>query len=468
MIDTTTSGQLPAVLARMLRCPECARPLDFTPAARQPLTTGVFGVLADERHRFPVVDGIPVLRTGRVSVQDHMDSRTEVPGPTVAELVDLVTGEDPLAALVELLAFPPALPFNVERLPGLRLPFTRGPGNRLSLAARRRAVRAALTRPGTAQTAQDWLELCYLRSRNINRELYPYFLMRFGQPRHLASLALLSMLPAANAPVLDLACGFGHLLYYLGTRPAPLAGVGVDRNFFQLWVARRWVAPGHEYVCADAAKPLPFTDSAFSATLCGDAFHLFDDQPGALAELRRCARQDTVIIDRVGNRLLEPEDGTQERDPQGYLALAGDTPHRMIGQAELLAGYLAGHGPDLTKPRTAREFAEEKWLSLVLCEDESLFAEHGSFDHIPHATGHLGLNPIYSVDVDGDRVRLGFQFPSTWYAFENAGMLNYHPAGVRLSRKEFQAAVAGKANADLIARYVQLGMPEHYLRPPRR
>jgi hypothetical protein len=46
-------------------------------------------------------------------------------------------------------------------------------------------------------------------------------------------------------------------------------------------------------------------------------------------------------------------------------------------------------------------------------------------------------------------------------------MLNYHPAGVRLSRKEFQAAVAGKANADLIARYVQLGMPEHYLRPPR-
>ena len=458
MIDFSAS------LLAVLRCPECAGPVEFAGATGQPLPTGAFGVLSCGKHEFPVVDGIPVMRTGRIDVQDHMNGRAEVVGPTVTQLVQLVRGPDPLAALVELLAFPPALPMNLERLPGLRLPLTRGPGRVLALAARKRAVRAKLTIPVDRQTARDWFEHSYLRTRNVNRELYPYFLMRFGQPRYLASLSLTSVLPAAEKPVLDLACGFGHLMYHLSVRPAAVKSVGVDRNFFQLWVARRWVAPGNEYVCADAATPLPFADQAFSASLCTDAFHLFDDQPGALAELRRCADNETVIIDRVGNSQLEPDDGDAERDPQGYLDLAGDLPNRMIGQAELLAGYLAGKRPDLREPRTAKEFTEEKWLSMVLSRDESLFRDYGSFDHLPHAAGHLGLNPIYRITHVGDEVRLRFEFPSTWYAFENAGMLAYHPAGARLTRAEYAAAAAGERNAELIAKYVQLGLPEHYVR----
>ena len=453
-----------AGLLAMLRCPECAQPFEFVASAAQPLLTGAFGVLDCGEHEFPVLDGIPVLRTGRIDVQDHMNGRAEVIGPTVSQLVDLVRGADPLAALVDLLAFPPALPLGLEQLPGLRLPLTRGPGNRLSLAARKREVRAKLADPVAEQTAQDWFERSYLRTRNVNRELYPYFLMRFGQPRYLASLSLTSILPAADKPILDLACGFGHLMYHLTVRPAAVRSVGVDRNFFQLWVARRWVAPGNEYVCADAAKPLPFVDQAFSASLCTDAFHLFDNQPGALAELRRCADDETVVIDRVGNKQLEPDDGDAERDPQGYLDLIGELPHRMIGQAELLAGYLDGRRPDLREPRAAKEFAEEKWLSLVMSRDESIFRDHGRFDHVPHAAGPLGVNPIYRITEVGDEVRLRFEFPSTWYAFENAGMLAYHPAGVRLSRAEYAAAAAGARNAELIAKYVQLGMPERYLR----
>ena len=467
MIETTSAAALPADLLGVLRCPECARPFEFTAASGQPLNTGVFGVLACGTHRFPVIDGIPVLRTGRVSVQDHLDSREEVVGPTVDELVALVAGEDPLAALVELLAFPPALPLGLEQLPGLRLPLTRGPGNRAGMAVRRRQVRAAVTQPVRQQTAQDWLEHSYLRTRNVSRELYPYFLLRFGQPRYLASLALTSVLPAADKPVLDLACGFGHIMFHLAVRPRPLRSIGVDRNFFQLWVARRWVAPQEQYVCADASRPLPFADDAFSASLCTDAFHLFDDQPGAMAELRRCAERDTVVLDRVGNRDLEPHDGEQERTPQGYLDLAGELPHRMIGQAELLAGYLAGRGPDLTKPRQAQEYTGEKWLSLVLSQDESLFTEHGAFDHVPHAAGRLGINPIYRAERLGDQVRLLFEFPSTWYAFENAGMLAYHAAGVRLSPERFADAVAGKRDEELVAKYVQLGLPDYYVRPPR-
>ncbi|HWE92045.1 MAG TPA: class I SAM-dependent methyltransferase [Pseudonocardiaceae bacterium] len=458
----------PAGLGELLRCPVCGDGFVFTPVAAQPLPDSVFGVLACADHRYPVIDGIPVIRDGRVSVHDHMTGRAEVLGPTVAELVKLVRSADPLAALVELLAFPPALPFGLETVPVARLPLTRGPGERASMRRRRALVRRRLG-DLTDQTAQDWLELSYLRTRNVNRELYPYFLNRFGQPRYLASLALVRALPPADRPVLDLACGFGHLMFHLGARSQPHESVGVDRNFFQLWVARRWVAPGAAFVCADANRPLPFVAEAFSASLCTDAFHLFDDQPGCLAELQRCAVGRTVVLDRVGNRLVEPHDGESERSPQGYVDLLGGVPHRLIGETELTDGYLAGHGPALAAPRPVAEFAEQKFLSLVSAADPTLFTDHGDFPEFPHADGPLGINPIYRISPDGADVMLVFEFPSTWYAFENSRSLAYHAPAIRLSRNDFDALRRGQPTErtdELVRKFALLAMPEHYVRPP--
>ena len=333
------------------------------------------------------------------------------------------------------------------------------------MSARRTKVRRLLRKPTRKQTAQDWFELGYLRSRNVNRELYPYFLLRFGQPRYLASLSLATLLPTDGRPVLDLACGFGHLMHHLGSRANPVPTVGVDRNFFQLWVARHWIAPHADYVCADAAKPLPFADDAFGAAVCTDAFHLFPNQRECLAELRRCG--GFVIIDRVGNGLLEPHDVESEPHPAGYVDLLDGAPYRMIGQRELVADYLAGHGPALAKQKPLIEFAEEKWLSIVVDPTEESFVDHPDFATAPHGEGRLGVNPIYRVERLDEDVRLMFQFPSTWYAFENFDMLSYHSAGIRLSSTEFAAARAGRTGArtdELVRRFVLIGMPEHYAR----
>jgi SAM-dependent methyltransferase/uncharacterized protein YbaR (Trm112 family) len=456
---------LPARLLASLRCPDCREPLTFSEAPHQPEGAGAYGVLLCDKHVYPVIDGIPVLRHGRVSVQDHMTGREEVVGPSVAELVATVQGARPTEALVDLLAFPPSLPLGLEQLPVLRLPLTRGPGNRAMVAARRKKVRALLAAPITEQTAQDWFELGYLRSRNVNRELYPYFLLRFGQPRYLASLSLATLLPTDGRPVLDLACGFGHIMHHLSSRTNPVPMVGVDRNFFQLWVARRWIAPNAEYVCADATQPLPFTDDAFGAAVCTDAFHLFPSQRACLAELRRCG--GFVVIDRVGNGLLEPHDVESELYPAGYVDLLDGAPFRMIGQRQLVAGYLAGRGPALAEQRPIEEFAEEKWLSIVIDPTERSFTDHADFPSVPHGEGRLGVNPIYRIERDAQDVRLLFEFPSTWYAFENADMLAYHSAGIRLTSQEFAAARAGKRGArtdELVKRFVLIGMPERYAR----
>ncbi|HEY4454410.1 MAG TPA: hypothetical protein VGN81_08885, partial [Pseudonocardiaceae bacterium] len=87
---------VPARLLAALRCPVCREPLVFSEAPHQPADSAAYGVLLCDTHVYPVIDGIPVLRTGRVSVQDHMTGREEVTGPSVEDLVATVQGPKPV------------------------------------------------------------------------------------------------------------------------------------------------------------------------------------------------------------------------------------------------------------------------------------------------------------------------------------------------------------------------------------
>ncbi|MDL5159894.1 class I SAM-dependent methyltransferase [Actinomycetospora termitidis] len=454
--------------APALRCPDCGTRPVLTPTRTQPLPGGTFGLLCCGCATYPLIDDIPVLRRGRIDSQDHLTGRSEVEGPTADELVALLRADRPLDALVALLAFPPPAPLS---RPGLRLPFTRGPWPRVALAARRAEVRAMLGGLDRL-TAQDWMELAYARSSDrIDDELLPYFLARFGQPRFLATTSLLRCLPddGRSGPVLDLACGFGHVAHHLATREDPRPVVGVDRNFLQLWVARRYVAPTQTFVCADRVDALPFADDAFAAAVCSDAFHYFDAQQGCLDELRRVAIDDTVLLDRLGNVRLAPTDGPVERDPAGYVALLHGAPWRLTCEDELLEGYRAGYGPQLASPRHPSELDGAKWLMLVTSRDERVLADHGAFTALPHAAGVPTLNPVFDVTRHDDDVELAFTFPSTWYAFENAAMLRYTSAGERLNATTFAAVAAGHPTdrtPELLRRCVLLGMPERYRRAP--
>jgi len=388
----------------------------------------------------------------------------------VEELVELVRADRGLDALIQLLAFPPTIPFGLADRPGLRLPFTRGPLPRVARAARRAEVSEMLDDLDEL-TAQDWMELCYLRSSGSHSaDMFPYFFARFGQPRHLSSLSLLRALPEDNRPVLDLACGFGHIMYNLAARQAPRRSVGVDRNFFQLWVARRYVAPGQSFLCSDRIDALPFGDDVFSASVCTDAFHLFPAQQACMDELRRVAARDTVVLDRIGNRLLAPRDTDLERDPQGYVDLLRDAPYRLACEDDLFAGYRRGVGPQLARQRKPSEFDEHKWLSLITSADPTLFRDYGRFTRWPHAEGDLRINPIYQIerDADGD-VRLVFVLPTTWYAFENGLMTSYTSAGETLDSATFDAVAAGYPVGDtdfFVRRFVVLAIPPRYQRTP--
>ncbi|MBA8924629.1 SAM-dependent methyltransferase/uncharacterized protein YbaR (Trm112 family) [Kutzneria viridogrisea] len=443
-----------------LRCPHCRTPLHHTPVPCPALPGRPFGTLDCGTHSYPVIDGIPVIRHGRVPVQDHTTDTVEVPGPTVATLLADVRAGRGHRALVRLLAFDPELPWPLPRVPVLRTALTTGPALPLARWHRRRTVRRLLTEDTASQTAQDWMQLFYLRSRGIDREQYTYFFHRFAQPRTLAALALLGTLPQHDPrPVLDLACGFGHLTHAIGHRGHEV--LGTDRNYFQLWVARHFLAPKAQFVCADAADPLPFAEGAFSAALCADAFHLLPGKQHLVGELRRTTPDGPLLITRTGNALVQPNEG-RELSPTGYTDLLGDLHHQVFDDQELISAYLAN-----TAPRPLDQADTRKWITILATPRPVTAPRPRPDGHWPHAAGTLTVNPVYHRTPTGTGEQLLFQFPSCWYAFENHAMLDYHLPATTVDAATLADLDAGRGQAavrELISGFAVIGVPDRYAR----
>jgi SAM-dependent methyltransferase len=100
--------------------------------------------------------------------------------------------------------------------------------------------------------------------------------------------------PAANQPILEIACGSGgpalHMAKTLGCRVT-----GIDAEERAIATARR----GAEAMCAsgrctfmvaDANGRLPFEDESFDGIICIDAMNHLPDRPGVMRQWRRVLR----------------------------------------------------------------------------------------------------------------------------------------------------------------------------------
>ena len=451
----------------LLRCPECGGDLAYEPITQHDDTAGNCGLLRCACFVYPVLDGVPVLTQERLAHRSISDDRVVAGGPLPEDLAGLIDAGRALDGLVSLLTFP-VCPWPLNRVGALRRLSLRGPHHTLGLAYRKRRIRRMLARRETL-TAEDWLAAFYWHAP-APFDPFNYFFFRFGQPRHLAALALLATLPACNKPILDLACGYGHMLHYLTNCAARHAAIGLDQNFHQLWVAKHYVAPEASYVCADAEQPLPFKDGTLAASVCTDAFHFFTDKARCIAEMRRCGEGGVIVLAGMGNRLVPPTEGL-ECTPEEYGALLEPWPNSVRGEAELVAAYLKKRGADMSAPTSRKDAAESKWLYLVATEDVALLRNHGSMPEWPHAVGKLELNPLYTQRRRGEATDLTFRFPSPWYAFENSGMAAYLPAHVKLDAETIDDLHEGRRTGrvePLIAQTVALGLPHRYARPSGR
>lgn len=480
-----------------LRCPFCAGSIQLKPGCVEDELGVSFGVTVCGgcAYEFPVVGGVLIIaEPGQlIGVEAEVPAFLSGRGVTVRTLCRLIKGGkhteafsrllNPAAPGADLLVGPVSrgnafgtagvsdtVRLDPQREPRIS-PYVQGrlnqfSGGRLLSRARRRIGKYLLDNQ-SGLTALDALNL-YM-ARYSRAETAVHFAFSFGQPRHLAALSVASVIKERGGPILDLACGPGHVTHYFSTladmdRPV----VGVDRNFFRLWVARNFVSPRADFVCQWVDRPLPFRTGSFESAFCSDAFHYFVNKAGCVREARRVIAPDGLIgIVRFGNADQEPREG-HELTVAGYAELFSEIPHLLLGEDELATSYVRRKGPDLRRREMPGDLEGQKWLAAILSAEELSFRESGPFRDWPHAEGRLVLNPIYlveSMSPSGD-LKLRFEFPSEWYEFENAGYLEYAPDSVDVPREVLTALREGDrtdAVQKLIDRFVIIGVPDRYM-----
>jgi SAM-dependent methyltransferase len=337
------------------------------------------------------------------------------------------------------------------------------------IAWRKRAL-AFLAKLEDRVTACDLFDFYFCYSTGDRREPYSYYAFRFGQPRHLVALSLSHLIDKPKKPVLELGCGFGHITRHLLARARNQPVIALDTTFFCLYVAKYWLAPGAEYVCADADSGLPFADHAFSSAFCSDAFHWFTGKAICARELKRVTNDDQglIILATLRNGLLEQDLYHGTLPPDHYQALFTDLPHQLLSNAEILARYLEKQGPPLAQSTQPDRLASEPWLSLVASRRKEMFEDYGVFDDWPHAEGRLALNPLYQRDGESEpgELRLRHIFPSSWYAKEDGQCRSYEPETVSISSDALVDLNRGNRTSaieQLIARCIVIGLPERFL-----
>jgi len=443
-----------------LHCPFCGG--DF---ALSELDQAGFGILACYCGRYPIVAGIPIIKKGNIGVAGET---VEV----VASLINAGRSRDALLAMV--MPPPPASPTLapawLQSLPSLKgIRRIKSFAHQRSARAWREQAVSLLADPDDQVTACDYLDLYYHRSGFKTNDGYDYFALRFGQPRHLVALSFTTLIQEPTKPVLDLACGYGHITRSLARRAHRQPVIGVDQTFTGLYLAKKFIAPEAEYVCCAADGPLPFSNDFFSAAFCSDAFHYFIHKVSSFKELRRLIADDGIIIMVwIHNvHVRRPHDGLP-LPPEGYEALVADMPHRVVGDSDVLTRYLQRQGPALAASAKLEGLSREPLLSIVASHRQEFFKDYGEFQDWPHGEGRLELNPLYKMDKVNDSpayVQLRRTYPSDFYLDDHTQSKEYLPETVKVHSRVLADLAAGHRTPDverLVDQFVALGMPERY------
>jgi SAM-dependent methyltransferase len=410
-----------------------------------------------------VVAGIPTF----------MPCKVGTAGQTIEEVVDLVRQRRHQEVL-QCFLIPRRPPAEFLEAAWLR---ARAPLRRIAplrrLACRgvlrrwRQQVESWLAQPVHDRSAQELLDYFYARAGRPTN--YEYFAYRFGQPRHLVALSCHTLISRPRGPLLDLTCGAGHLTRNLVARANGQPVIGLDHNFFMLYLAKHWIAPEAEYVCAEAHLPLPFPDDLFSVVCCVDGFGFVQDKPRATQELLRVLVRDGLLMwIATRNALVPYERPGDPLPPEGYSALLGDMPHRILPDRDILTHYLQRLSPSLHTAPAPSALAEAPLITVVASRNTSAFRAPHAWDDWPHAYGQLGLNLHFRAEPSQGRPGqfwLRRHLPSDYYANDHPELAEFLPEALQVAARVLVDLRRGRRSAgveSLIDQLVVLGYPARY------
>jgi uncharacterized protein YbaR (Trm112 family)/SAM-dependent methyltransferase len=295
-----------------------------------------------------------------------------------------------------------------------------------------------------------------------------YFLYRFSDPTYVVADALVgalaSVLGGGRMRSIDICGGSGHLTRsLLGSSTLP--PLVADLYFAKLWLARRFAAPGCEAICCDANAPLPFATKTFQLVVCSDAFHYIWTKRLLASEMVRITTDPgAVAVTHAHNANEWNPSAGMPLPPDGYRQLFEDIDVRLFAERELLREIVAGGPLDLSRRHSDDVIGADVALTIIASRRPEVFGAYPP-RFSSRARGEFRLNPLYTVDTDGDTVRLRLQFPSADYEEEYGAARMYLPYSVALERSILAALPAERLPGDLAElarRRVILDLPKRY------
>ena len=301
-----------------------------------------------------------------------------------------------------------------------------------------------------------------------------YFLYRFSDPTYIVAQAVARAVGATvlggTRRAIDICGGSGHVtrtLLDLSEMPPVLA----DLYFAKVWLARRFTAPGCEPVCCDGNAPMPFARGAFSFAMCTDAFMYIWTKRQFVGEMERLvdarapgAEPGAVLIGHTHNeRTWTPSHG-QPLSPEGYRDLFETFEPRIFGEGNLFTDVVAGGPLDLSRRDSQDTLDKSPALAIVASRHPGVFTKH-PLAQPDTAAGELRINPLYTQEADGDRVRLTLVFPNEEYADEYGACRQYLPETLTLDRTAVAALSTGRVSGEfveLLRRKVIVDLPKRY------
>ena len=395
--------------------------------------------LADAGRRWPVVDGIAWLRAGRDDLRERAVALLD-DGDADGALVALLADAD------DWWAEPPPPPARLHE---------------------------ALAAP-TLREACDLLGL---------GRVGDYFTHRWAEATWLAVLGLLSAHWPHGRPVVDVACGAGHVLRELGLRGVA-DRTGVDVVLSKLWLARRHVDPRAVYVCADVtAHPVlpPPPPGGGRVVTCVDALYFLRDQPAAVTAMRALAGDDgALLVAHAHNSLVEGVGAGLPLKPAGWRDLL--EPALVYTDEELADAAL-----HLRLPRPADEVEQDASEALALVCGPRVPANHRAagvrHPALPPAGRPLTVTPLLQRvngeagtrppgtrppggrDAQGLAGSYRLHAPQERWAAEYLPRLRHVPERVDLDDETTARAAEGWDHddvPDLVRRRVLIDLPESW------
>lgn len=432
-------------LLELLRCPFSGSPLEIerilTPSPGGWIEDGV---LRSASHRFPVLAGIPILKSRRET----------------APLLHWLDRGDGRRALLHALLPPYPASRIGRRLLALARALKIEPVGTLAESRWLALTERELVGAGSFEDALDFF---FRRSAWGSPETFNYFFYRRSDPTFLVGLATLACLEPLAGPILDLGCGAGHYARtFLQTRlGSPV--VGMDDKFVLLYLARRFIAPEGAFVCASAERPLPFGGERVATAFCADAFFDIEAQGNCARELMRVVAPDGVILlPHLHNPAVpSPYAGQHPLPPGLYRELFAPLSPRLFSEGAILDDYLADRFLDLTHEAPEEVLSAEPSFVLVGTRRQGFYRKWPPFQE-PFQAKELRVNPLYRWDRRREGWSGRLALPSEAYRREYPALEEHLPQAVTVPADFAERSPEDPELRELLRRRILLSLPTHY------